>query len=696
MVSRSVIRTFFILFLIVSLIITSFLSTTLADSGSYWHGFKGDGCHSGFVNQKMDRKLAMQWRYFFQGDLLSPIQIYGDSLYFLDRTGTVNSISKLDAAENYRYKLNQEKDKKKQEEEDNRIVMGIDVCEKFVFVTLGPILSRKKIDLTCFLVALDRKTGEKVWNIKYDCAIATPPLVFSNRVYIATGILDATFSKSLGGDLFCYDVDTQEELLDVKLEEYGFYGENLTYADNVLVAHVIKYDSKAEIQLQPKMVAYDAKTGKELWSEAPMDQDRIFGVPSVKDGNLYIMENPYFIFGGGKKETPDAWLLDFDLKTGKLLKKMVIPKENFGYFSPTLAQDAIYVNSFTGSIYSIDYEMDRIYWVKFYDQFSYFTELTSTRNYLYTCLYNGEFLCISKEDGSIIYRYNVGKYGGIPVISGDEIFVSGEVLYCFSVNAKPVLLLEPTSIDFGSIDKGETKQKSFRILYTGLEQLKGKLTSSEPWLAVKPSIVQGNIQTFFASVDTSKMEAGVQEGNIAIETNFGKKTLSIKIEIIIPTPMPLKANIKENGILTNRRNYMILGNTEPLSRVTINSLEIFSDDQGRFSHILTLHEGENKIIITAYGKGDRMASLTGTIILDSIPPLLEAVLSKNSTDDNLWRIQGVTEPDSILYFNEEIYKPNQDGSFLITFEPQENQTKIEIIAEDQAQNKTKLILSLSG
>lgn len=666
---------------------------SFAEGENFWHGFKGNGRHSGFVDQKMSNKLALQWRYFFKGDFLFPIQLYGDDIYFLDRTGAINSIKRVDASVNYQVRVNVE-DGKKPVEEENRFVLGIDVCDKFVFVTIGPLFTKKKIDLTCFLIALDRTTGKKVWYIKYDCLIATPPVVFSNHVYLATGKLDATFSKTTGGDLYCYDVDTQEETFHVSMEDFAFYGEPLTYAENVLIAHVIKYDAKAEVELQPKMVAYDSNTGKELWSEAPMDQDRIFGLPSIKEEALYVMENPYFIFGGGKGRTPDAWLLKFNIKTGKLLKKMVIPKENFGNFSPTLAQDAIYINSFTGSIYSIDYEMDRIFWAKVYDQFSYFTELTATRNYLYTCLYSGEFLCLSKENGSVAYRYKIGNYGGIPVISGNEIFVSGENLYCFSVNAKPMLLLEPSNLEFGLVKKGETVQKSIRVLYTGIEKLEGKVTSTVPWISVKPPNLNGNIQTCFASIDSSQLEAGIQKGKIVIETNFGTKTVPVNIEVIIPPPLLLKTNLKEEGIVTNQKNFLILGNTESLTKVSINSLEFFSDDQGRFSHVIVLHEGVNHLVISAFSEDNRSASISGFIKLDTIPPRLEAEISKSNTGQNLWSIQGRTEVDSILSIGEETYKPNNNGSFSISYVSKQEQLKFELISEDLAQNQTKIIFHL--
>ena len=198
----------------------------------------------------------------------------------------------------------------------------------------------------------------------------------------------------------------------------------------------------------------------------------------------------------------------------------------FPNFSPTLANDAIYINSFTGKIYAIDYEMDRIYWVKEFDRFSYFTELTASKNYLYTCLYNGEVIAVSKADGNVAFRYRIGNYGGIPVIADDQLLVTGDVLYCFSANAEPILYTEPTSLDFGTLHLGEVKQLSFRILYTGLDQMTGNISCPDAWLKIRPSTISANIQTCFVSLDSQFALSGKNSTMIQIETNKGTKRIA--------------------------------------------------------------------------------------------------------------------------------------------------------------------------
>jgi len=658
-------------------------SPTIAEGEFFWHGYKGDAGHTGFVNQKMDKKLALQWRYFFGGDYVNPLQIFGNDLYFLDRSGFLYSIQKKDATENFKVSIS-----------EDRMVFGIDMNATYIFVTTGPVYSRRGIsDMSCFLTALDRESGEKVWSIKYDSIVCSPPVTYGSQVYCAIGKLDPTYTKTAGGNIYGYDMETGKETIGYEIEDFAFLGDYLTVSENVLLAEANKFDRRSRTQVPPKLIAINATSGILLWTEEPSEENRQFGMPTIKDSFVYIMENPRGGGRGGGRRPPEAWLLKIDIKTGKIIKNMNIQNENFGFFSPTLAQDAIYLNSFTGKIYCIDYEMEKIYWTKSYDRFSYFTELTATQNYLYTCLYNGEFLCISKEDGSVVYRYRVGNYGGIPVVSGDSVYVSGESLYCFSMNAVPMLLLEPSSLDFKQVKQGESKQKSFRVLYTGIEKLEGKLISSVPWLTVKPTNVNGNIQTCFASIDSAIMEAGKQEGSILIETNFGTKSIPVLIEVIVPPPLPLSWNLKE-GQITNQKNFILIGKTDPLTRVLINALEIFSDDQGRFSQVILLREGKNHLILEAFSKDARTSSLQGSITLDTIPPFLEVMIRRNPSDPLQVVLEGKTEKGVLLLIEEGEYHALEDGSISIPFILKPEQTKIIVVAQDPAGNKNKVVVSI--
>jgi hypothetical protein len=707
--------------LIACIVSFSITPISFADTTDNWHGFKGDSGHTGFIDQKMDKKLGLQWRFFFAGDYLTPIQVFGDSLYFLDRTGYLYSIKREDSTQNYKVSV-----------VTTRTIIGLDCSDKYIFVATGPAFSRNRQqnaqDSSCLIIAYNRLTGEKIWENKYDGSMITTPIADSNVVYFAIGKTNTTNSKTTGGDLFCLNGLNGEVVYDSQVEEYafGFGSTYLSMAEGVVIISGMKYDRSVQYRYPPKLFAFNTKTGSQIWTEVPDDENKSFGIPSIKGGFVYVMENPgggFFGGGGppgggppggggggppggggeppggdrpgaGTRANQEAWLLKIDLQTGKVDKSMNIKNENFGNFCPTLAQDAIYINSFTGKIFCINYTLEKIYWTKTYNRFSFNTELTATQNYLYTCLYDGTFICISKEDGSIQYRYTIGKNAGIPVVSGSEVFVSGEALYCFSLNAKPLLLTEPSTIDFGVIKKGLTKQLSFSILYTGLENLSGELLSDTPWLSIKPRKITGNIQTFFAAIDTSKMLEGKQTGSILVNTNFGNKTITVSIEITVPPPLPLTVNIKEDPMITNQKSFTIIGKTEPVTKIVINNLDIYSDYRGQFTHSIMLHEGINLIKLEAVSKDKREAKLEYKIKLDTVPPVLEANIIKDQNQTDQWIISGNTESDVQIYIKDQVYNPSPDGSFTIKIIQELDQSEIIISAKDTAGNVTNIKLTM--
>jgi outer membrane protein assembly factor BamB len=684
------------------------VTRSIADTKENWHGFKGDSGHTGFIDQKMDRKLGMQWRFFFGGDYIEPIQVFSDNIYFLDRSGFLYSLKREDSTVVYKVSV-----------VTNRTIIGLDASENYIFVVTGPAFARDRRnpgETSCIISAFKRTSGEKIWEKKYSTFMASSPVIVGDYVYFATGSVDPNFTKTVGGDLYCLNGSDGEEIFVSHVEEYAFgMGQGyITIADDVAIISGMKFDRTTRSQLPPKLFAINAKTGSQLWTDTPTDENKTFGIPAVKNGFVYIMENPA---GGGRggpggggppgggdrppggggpggsRQTPEAWLLKMELKTGKNVGSMNIQNENFGNFSPTLAQDAIYINSFTGKIYCIDYEMSKIYWTKTYDRFSFYTELTATQNYLYTCLYDGTFLCISKEDGSIQYRYTVGNYGGIPVVSGSEIFVSGEALYCFSLNAKPLLLTEPSALDFKTLQKGVIKQLSFRVLYTGIESLSGTVSSDVSWITIKPELIAGNIQTFFALIDSTKVPDGKQNATIFVNTNMGNKTISVAIEIKVPTPLPLSVNIKDNSMITNQNRFILEGSTDPLTRILINGLEIFATNRGQFTHEVALHEGNNPIQIEAISKDNRKSSLDCQIKLDSIPPSLEATLIKVQDQ---YLLQGKTDPDAIIWIGDKSYNPATDGTFKISLTIPPDQSELILVVKDIAGNVTTRNLSTKG
>jgi len=671
----------FISLYILSLFLICPASRVSAENILFWHAFKGDNAHTGFSDQETEKNMALQWRYFFRGDYANPLQVIQDKIYFLDRSGFVCCINRKDGSENFRIKV-----------DEKRMILGMDISSDIIAVSTGPVISRRGIEeISCIVFAYSIQTGEALWQKKIDVLLITPPIIENNKIWIASGKLDPTFTKTAGGDLICLNVQDGEELSNTSVEDYAFYGNYLTMSEDILLAQGLKYDNNSRTQMPPRLFAFSIKTGRQLWEQDPLDESRMFGTPSIKGNYIYLTENPGF-FGGRRR--PEAWLMKLELQTGKLVKSLNIPEETFGNFSPTLANDAIYINSFTGKIYAIDYEMDRIYWKKELDRFSYFTELTASKNYLYTCLYNGELVAVSKADGNVTFRYRIGNYGGIPVIADDQLLVTGDVLYCFSANAEPLLYTEPTSLDFGVLHLGEAKQLSFRVLYTGLDKMTGSIACADTWLTIRPATLSSNIQTCFVNLDSNLAPSGKNSTVIVIETNKGVKKIPVEVEIIPPTPLPLKVNIEESGLLVNKRTFLLLGETESLARVYINGLMVFANENGKFTHVITLKEGENPIHVQAKDRMNREAVLDRQIVLDSISPELTIDSVIKAEEPFVYVITGKTEIGSTIEIEEETYPVDAEGFFSIRLTVEENTKQITINAVDKARNITSQKIDL--
>lgn len=676
-----------------------------AEIQEVWSSNKGNPSNTGYVDKEMSEKVGLKWKYYFTGDLISNIVSFDKTLYFTDRNGFLYSVEVVDGSENYRKRI-----------ENDREIVGIDIDSDNIYITSTTRMTRRSTTQSVRISAYSRLTGELQWKIDYaDTAFITPPLKLKSSVFIGLGKLDFTSMKTKGGSLISLNPKSGEEFFSSNLEEevLAFMNSSvLTGKDNVIIAQSTKITSEGRMMRMspPKLTAFSADTGKILWQETPTEENMQFGTPAIKGDYLYVMENAGFGGGGGGgppggrpgggRREMTTWMLKIELNTGKVVKSMSFKDEMFGSFSPTLANDAIYINSFTGNIYSISYELDNIYWKKRFERFSQLSELIATKNFLYTATYEGYINCILKSTGILQFQYRVGKNAGIPAIIGDSLIISGEAIYCFSADAEPILILEPSSLSFGEILKGNTKQLSFKVIYTGLEILNGKVSSLQNWLSVKPKDITSNMQTFFAEVNTLSLTAGDLEGEILIETNKGEKRVKVYLTVYEPPPLKLNLNIPEGEVFVNNKAFLIQGETEPLINLNLCGLSVKADQRGSFSSIFTLKEGLNEIIVKAYSIDGRNAELKRYVTLDTIPPMLQLNLEKiNIVATNQIKITGKTEPQAEVKINDEIIEVKEDGTFEKDYAINSDKDIIIITSEDKAKNKTEFkaeILFLSS
>jgi outer membrane protein assembly factor BamB len=655
------------------------------ESPFYFHGFKGNSRHSGYIHQDTSNKISMLWRYSFYGDYITDIQTYGDALYFADHSGYVHAISKKDASVLWKYPL-----------EEKRYVVGIDISTTQMFITYGPIFSRRGIeDDSCLLYAVDLETGKEKWSKRLEqVLVISPPLVDENNVFVSTGKMNSTFSKTAGGDIHCID-ETGETSYTLSIEDFSFWGDCLTKSGSVIMGAAIRYDQATRTIVFPHIYAFNMETQQRMWTVKPLGENGFLGTPSIKDDYVYITENPMMMGRGRGGPTNESWLQKIHIQTGKLEQSMRFEGENFGRFAPTLAQDAIYLCSFTGRMYCINYNLEKLWWEKRFDRYSYFTELMASKNHLYTVLYNGDFLCISKTDGSIKFRYATGAYGRMPVVTGEEVFVSGNVLYCFSENALPVLFVEPSSIIVEETQQGTIVQKQFQVVWTGTDALEGTVTGTESWMQIVPQKITQNIQTFFLTIDTSSLPNGETVSQVLISTNKGNKSIDVMVHVNVPEPLTIQVNIPPEGIITKEKEFTLEGETEPFTILEINSLTSVAYANGYFYERLRLKEGKNPIEIKATAKDGRQAYFAGVIVKDSIPPFLEVDLPRiYETTSKIFQVRGKTEPGVRLKIGSKEISLENDGSFEYLYTMSRNEELLRVRSIDAADNITQVKIQL--
>ncbi len=652
----------------------------------YFHGFKGNSQHTGYIHQDTSHSISMLWRYPFYGDYITDIQTYGDVLYFADHSGYIHAISKKDASVLWKYPL-----------EEKRYVVGIDISPTQMYVTYGPIFSRRGIeDDSCLLYAVDLQTGKELWSKRIEqVLVISPPLADGKDVFISTGKMNSTFSKTQGGDI--HQINESGEIIQtLSIEDFAFWGDYLTKSGSVIMGAAIRYDQATRTIIFPHIYAFDLDTQRHIWTVKPLGEDGFLGTPSIQDDYMYITENPMMMGRGRGGPANESWLQKIHLQTGKLEKSMRFEEENFGRFAPTLAKDAIYLCSFTGRLYCINYNLEKLWWQKrFDDRFSYFTELMASKNYLYTILYEGDFLCIDKSDGSIKFRYATGSYGRMPVVTGEEVFVSGNVLYCFSENATPILFVEPSSIIVGETKQGEVVQRQFQVVWTGTDVLDGTVFGAEPWMQITPQKITQNIQTFYLTMDTSTLPDGASSGQVLVSTNKGKKTIDVEIHVIVPQPLTIQTNLPPEGMITKEKEFTLEGETEPFTTLSINGLVSKSYANGYFYERLRLKEGENPIEIKATAKDGRQAYFQSIIIKDSIPPFLEVDLPRVfETSTKTFQFKGKTEPGVRLKIGSEEVPIEEDGSFTVTYTMERDEELLRVRSIDAADNITQVKIDL--
>lgn len=149
---------------------------------------------------------------------------------------------------------------------------------------------------------------------------------------------------------------------------------------------------------------------------------------------------------------------------------------------------------------------------------------------------------------------------------------------------------------------------------------------------VKTAITNGYTCSYNIS---NVLDEGIHTVIVNAQDNDGNsstpRTVNFKVDV---TPPSLSVESPVNNFVTNQDTCVVSGAasdvTGGIEKVTLringgSAIEAEVDDDGKFSKSITLTEGANTIVITAYDKGGLSSSITRIATLDTKAPVIEDI-----------------------------------------------------------------------
>jgi hypothetical protein len=124
------------------------------------------------------------------------------------------------------------------------------------------------------------------------------------------------------------------------------------------------------------------------------------------------------------------------------------------------------------------------------------------------------------------------------------------------IDNSPYLSVEPSYLDFGTIQSRENLKQNLRISNQGRQNLFGSLQSSQPWLHVSQDRFVANQIDLEIEIDPARLRNGIQQAELSIQSNGGNKKIPIRVECQFPI-ITLILTIGQNEALLNQEKLPI-------------------------------------------------------------------------------------------------------------------------------------------
>lgn len=268
-------------------------------------------------------------------------------------------------------------------------------------------------------------------------------------------------------------------------------------------------------------------------------------------------------------------------------------------------------------------------------------------------------------------------------------------LTLFAEKNDPVLSVEPSLLDFGSVEFGTQPEKTFHVKNIGKGELTGEATSLNPWIRVRPQQFSEDTE-FSVVLLTHTIPPGVSyTGEIKIRSNGGEQSVVVKLSLfqdIKRDPPPLIILTPDNNIITRENRLFILCETHPDAFASINQQRVAVDSEdGIFYMNTTLKEGLNSFVISVWDAYENKRSETINVTRKTIPPQITVSEVPLFVIEEEIQIQGKTEPDANFFFNRQPVQLAKDGSFSVSYKITNEMNQLIFTAIDDLGNARTVV-----
>lgn len=245
------------------------------------------------------------------------------------------------------------------------------------------------------------------------------------------------------------------------------------------------------------------------------------------------------------------------------------------------------------------------------------------------------------------------------------------IVEIYKVDDSPIIAVDPTELDFGSVNFGENPTKTFKIMNKGKGKIEGEIASLNPWIRVSPQFFYEPTEATVTIITTLLAPNDSYSGEVKVRSNAGEIGIIIKIYIVKVTkkdPPSLKILTPDPDTTTRDKRVFFLCETDPGSFASINNQHLAVDlEDGIFFQNTFLKEGKNDFEVTVWDAYENKRTEVITIYLDTTPPILTVDSIPLFSNSDSLIITGKTEVSSELYFNSRALLVGKDGSFSVSY-----------------------------